>query len=59
MLVDSLEDVAPFELQLLTAGIVLDGGWRAVGCGIVEQDGKPVLAIDLRALLPGLAALAA
>ncbi len=59
MLVDSLQDVAPFDLLPLSSGIVLDGGWRGVGCGIVERDGEPVLAIDLRALLPGLTALAA
>ena len=59
VLVDSLEDVAPFDLLPLSSGIVLDGGWRAAGCGIVEQDGEPLLVIDLRALLPGMTALAA
>lgn len=59
VLVDSLEDVAPFDLLPLSAGIVLDGGWRATGCGIVERDGEPILAIDLRALLPGVLPLAA
>jgi purine-binding chemotaxis protein CheW len=57
VLVDSLEDVAPFELAPLSAGFVLDGGWRETGCGIVERDGEPILAIDLRALLPGLSQL--
>ena len=59
VLVDSLEDVAPFDLQLLSSGIVLEGGWRATGCGIVEREGEAVLAIDLRALLPGLTQIAA
>jgi purine-binding chemotaxis protein CheW len=59
ILVDSLEDVAPFDLAPLSSGIVLDTGWRATGCGIIERDGEPILAIDLRALVPGLAALAA
>ncbi|MEG3124669.1 chemotaxis protein CheW [Sphingomonas sp. GB1N7] len=59
VLVDSLEDVAPFDLLPLSPGIVLDGGWRGAGCGIVERDGEPVLAIDLRAVLPGLTTLAA
>lgn len=59
VLVDSLEDVAPFDLLPLSSGIVLDGGWRDAGCGIVEREGEPVLAIDLRAVLPGLTALAA
>jgi purine-binding chemotaxis protein CheW len=59
ILVDSLEDVAPFDLAPLSAGIVLHHGWRTTGCGIVERDGEPILAIDLRALVPGIAALAA
>lgn len=59
VLVDSLEDVAPFDLHPFPSGIVLDGGWRATGCGTVERDGEPILAIDLRALLPGLAPVAA
>ena len=59
VLVDSLEDVAPFDLLPLSSGIMLDTGWRRAGCGIVERDGEPILAIDLRALLPGLNALAA
>ena len=59
ILVDSLEDVAPFELLPLSGGIVLDRGWQATGCGIVERDGEPILAIDLRALVPGLTAIAA
>jgi purine-binding chemotaxis protein CheW len=59
ILVDSLEDVAPFDLAPLSAGIVLDRGWRSTGCGIVERAGEPILAIDLRALVPGLTAIAA
>lgn len=59
ILVDALEDVAPFDLQPLSSGIVLDHGWRATGCGIVERKGEAILAIDLRALVPGLTAIAA
>jgi len=59
VLVDALDDVAAFALLPLSPGIVLDGGWRATGCGIVERDGEPILAIDLRALLPGVSAMAA
>ncbi|GAA0301122.1 chemotaxis protein CheW [Sphingomonas oligophenolica] len=58
IMVDSLEDVAPFDL-LPMAGVLLDAGWRATGCGIIERDGEPILAIDLRALVPGLSAIAA
>ena len=59
VLVDSVEDVAPFDPLPISSGIVLDGGWRKTGCGIVERDGEPMLVIDLRALLPGLCPLAA
>ena len=59
ILVDSLEAVAQFDLAPLSPGIVLDRGWRATGCGIVERAGEPILAIDLRALVPGLTAIAA
>lgn len=59
ILVDALEDVAPFDLLPLSSGIVLDKGWRAVGRGLVERSGEPILAIALDALIPGVAALAA
>ena len=59
ILVDSLEDVAPFDIAPLSPGIVLDPGWRSTGCGIVERGGEPILAIDLRALVPGLLPVAA
>jgi purine-binding chemotaxis protein CheW len=59
IMVDALEDVAPFDLLPLASGVVLDAGWRSTGCGVVERDGEPMLAIDLRALIPGLATLAA
>jgi purine-binding chemotaxis protein CheW len=53
VLVDSLEDVAPFESAPLPSGIALDGGWREAGCGQIERDGEPILAIDLTALIHG------
>ncbi len=53
ILVDSLEDVAPFAAQPLSSGLALDGGWRAAASGIVERHGEPLLAIDLSALIPG------
>ncbi len=55
ILVDALEDVAPFPRVALTGGIAVDGGWARAGCGIVDRDGDPILAIDLRALIPGTA----
>ncbi|MCW3835596.1 chemotaxis protein CheW [Sphingomonas canadensis] len=59
LLVDALEDVAPFDLLPLSAGVALDAAWRATGRGIVERDGEPVLAIDLVSLVPGHTAQAA
>ncbi len=53
VLVDSLEDVAPFEASPLPSGIALDAGWRRAGCGEIERDGEPILAINLTALVHG------
>lgn len=59
VLVDALDDVAPFDLVPMSAGIVLDKGWRVIGRGLVERDGEPILAIALDALIPGASAIAA
>lgn len=53
LLVDALEDVAPFDLLPLTGGFALDPAWRNAARGIVERDGEPILAIDLASLVPG------
>ncbi|KRC78254.1 chemotaxis protein CheW [Sphingomonas sp. Root241] len=53
LLVDALDDVAPFELLPLAGGVALDAAWRRAGRGIVERDGEPILAIDLASLVPG------
>lgn len=58
MLVDALEDVSPFTLQPLANGVPLDAAWRAIALGLVERDGEPVLAIDMTALIPAVAAAA-
>lgn len=55
ILVDALDDVTPCALLPLSGGIVLAEGWRAIGCGVVELGGEPVLAIDLHAMIPGVA----
>ena len=55
MLVDALDDISPFVLQPLANGVALDRAWRAIATGLIERDGEPVLAIDLTALIPGLA----
>ena len=59
VLVDALDDVAPFDLVPMSAGIVLDKGWRVIGRALVERDGEPILAIALDALIPGASAIAA
>ena len=57
-LVDTLDDVCPFDLQPLANGVTLDPGWEAISLGLVEQAGEPVLAVDLARLVPTLAAAA-
>lgn len=53
MLVDALDDVAPFVPQPLAAGVPLSGMWQQAGRGLIERDGEPILTIDLAALVPG------
>jgi purine-binding chemotaxis protein CheW len=53
LLVDALDDVAPFALHPLASGIPLSQAWQRAGHGLVERDGEPILAIDLTALVPG------
>ncbi|WP_448665027.1 chemotaxis protein CheW [Sphingomonas sp. CJ20] len=53
LLVDALDDVAPFDLLPLGGGVTLEGAWRSAGRGIVERDGEPMLVIDLQSLVPG------
>lgn len=55
LLVDALEDVAPFTLSPLANGVALDSFWTGIARGLIERDGEPVLAIDLTALIPGVA----
>ena len=55
ILVDSLEDVAPFAAVPLPAELAHDSAWRAAARGIVEREGEPLLVIDLAALVPSLA----
>ena len=52
ILVDSVEDVAPFVRLPLSSGLALRGGWASVGTGLVERDGEPLLIIDLAVVLP-------
>jgi purine-binding chemotaxis protein CheW len=58
VMVDGLDDVVPCVALPIGGGIKLDPAWQAIGSGIVEIDDEPVLVIDLRAMIPGLAAAA-
>lgn len=58
VLVDALEDVASFQRLPLTSGLAIEGGWATVAKGMIERDGKPVLVVDLAALVPNVAAAA-
>jgi len=53
LLVDALDDVAPFDRQPLANGVQLDRAWGAAARGIVERDGEPILVIDPASLIPG------
>ena len=52
VLVDSLEDIAPFVRQPLASGMLPTDGWARCGTGLVEHDGEPLLIVDLTALVP-------
>ena len=52
ILVDSLEDVAPFERLPLSSGLALYHGWAAAASGLVDRDGEPMLVLDLAAVVP-------
>lgn len=52
ILVDSVEDVAPFTRLPLSLGMALQNGWAAAGTGIVERAGEPLLILDLAAVIP-------
>lgn len=56
ILVDALDDVAPFIASALPPGLALDGGWARAARGVVDDARGPMLVIDLTALVPTLAA---
>lgn len=53
VLVDALEDVAPFARFAIENGLALAGGWAAAAAGLIERDGEPVLVLDLARIVPG------
>ena len=55
ILVQSLEDVAAFEMAPLPPGLVQDEAWSSISQGVVDHDGQPTLAIELRSLVTRLA----
>lgn len=52
ILVDSLQDVAPYVRLATPPGLALDGGWSAAARGMIDLDGSPVLVLDPAALVP-------
>lgn len=53
VLVEALDDVAPFVLQPLSRGLALEPGWAAAAIGLIEHGHTPMLALDIARLLPG------
>ncbi|UVO52213.1 chemotaxis protein CheW [Sphingomonas sp. SUN019] len=51
VLVDALEDVAPFAVQPLASGVALGACWADVATGSADRAGEPMLAIDLHRLV--------
>lgn len=47
VLVDTLEDVAPLDVQPLPPGLSLGWRWAAVATGSADREGEPVLVIDI------------
>jgi purine-binding chemotaxis protein CheW len=51
ILVDALEDVAPFAVEPLASGVALGARWADVATGSADRAGEPMLAIDLHRLV--------
>jgi purine-binding chemotaxis protein CheW len=56
VLVDTLEDVAPLEVEPLPAGLALGYRWASVVTGAAEREGEPLLVIDIKRLIGSLTA---
>lgn len=51
LLVDRLDDVAPFAIAPLPDGVRLDPAWARAARGVIDRDGEAVLVIDPAALI--------
>jgi purine-binding chemotaxis protein CheW len=51
LLVDRLDDVAPFAIAPLPDGVRLDPAWARAARGVIDRDGEAVLVIDPEALI--------
>lgn len=51
VLLDSMEDVAPVEVEPLTSGVAVGDRWSAVAAGSAVRDGEPMLVLDLPRLV--------
>lgn len=47
VLVDTLEDVAPLDVEAVPPGLMLGARWAAVVTGSADRDGEPLLVVDL------------
>lgn len=51
LLVDRLDDVAPFAVAPLPDGIRLDPAWARAARGVIDREGQAVLVVDPAALI--------
>ncbi|SEJ22791.1 purine-binding chemotaxis protein CheW [Sphingomonas sp. OV641] len=51
VLVDTLEDVAPLEVEAVPPGLSLGHRWAEVTTGSAERGGEPLLVIDIARLI--------
>lgn len=51
LLVDTLDDATWFVPRPLTAGLMPGAAWASIADGMIERDGRPVLILDLPAIV--------
>ncbi len=51
LLVDTLDDVTRFVPRSLSSGLMPGAEWAAIADGLIERDGRPVLILDLPAIV--------